>query len=147
MSVPYSCPRLLVYSDQDLSTNSPGDVNCFASADEQVAFFSGTIEVNGIEQSGNFTDPFDIQTLLAQASQMQQKYEELGKRCLEQPAGKYLRYVGTAATARDVAALADALDGPGSSINYIGLSYGTLLGSWLVNSEFSHFQSSRYGRV
>ncbi|KAI0743125.1 TAP-like protein-domain-containing protein [Daedaleopsis nitida] len=115
------------------SLTIPGDVNCFASAGEQAALFSETIEVNGIEQSGNFTDPFDIQTLLAQASQMQQKYEELGKRCLEQPAGRYLRYVGTAATARDIAALADALDGPGSLINYIGLSYGTIIGSWLVN--------------
>ena len=84
--------------------------------------------------AGNFTDPTDINNLLAQAPQMQQKYDELAQRCLDGPSGKYLQYVGTAATARDVVSLADALDGPGSPVNYIGLSYGSLLGSWIVQS-------------
>ncbi|KAI0758742.1 TAP-like protein-domain-containing protein [Fomes fomentarius] len=112
---------------------TPGDITCFDSVEEQQAFFAGTVERSGIEELGHFTDKADIQGLLAQASTMQQKYEDLGKRCLQHPNGKYLQYVGTAATVRDIAALADALDGPGSAINYIGLSYGTVIGSWLVN--------------
>ena len=71
---------------------------------------------------------------------MQQKYKEVGRKCLNGPSGKYLKYVGAAATVRDLVALADALDGPGEPVNYVGLSYGTLLGSWLVNSAlFSLF--------
>ncbi len=65
---------------------------------------------------------------------MQQKYKEVGKICLNGPSGKYLKYVGAAATVRDLVALADALDKPGEPINYVGISYGTLLGSWFVNS-------------
>ncbi len=84
---------------------------------------------------GNFTDPVDIQTLLAQAPLMQQKYEELGKRCLENPSGKYMPYLGTPGTVRDLMAMADALDGPGSPVNFFGLSYGTVIGTFLVNSE------------
>ena len=89
--------------------------------------------------TGNFTDPTDIQALFSQADTMQGKYDGLAQRCLEHSDGKYLPYVGTAATARDLAALADALDGPGSPVNYIGLSYGTILGSWFINSEYLRF--------
>nr|VWP01715.1 Guanine nucleotide-binding protein alpha-4 subunit [Ganoderma boninense] len=111
----------------------PGDVYCFDNTDEYDAFFNGTIELSGIEMTGNFTDQADIDALLAQAGTMQRKYVELGRRCQQHSDGKYLRYIGTAATARDLVALADALDGPASPINYYGISYGTILGSWLVN--------------
>ncbi|KAI0685531.1 Alpha/Beta hydrolase protein [Cerioporus squamosus] len=111
----------------------PGDVFCFDSVEEQQTFFSGTIESTGIEMTGNFTDSADVRNLLAQAGIMQEKYDGLAQRCSQPLDGKYLQYVGTAATARDLAALADALDGPGSPVNYIGLSYGTILGSWFIN--------------
>ncbi|KAI9058642.1 alpha/beta-hydrolase [Trametes sanguinea] len=115
------------------SLTSPGDIHCFDSVEEYDSFWNGTIELSGILMAGNFTDPADIQTLLSQAPLMQQKYEELGQRCLSHPSGKYLRYVGTAATIRDMVAMADALDGPEAPINLIGASYGTLLGLWFVN--------------
>ncbi|RPD70207.1 alpha/beta-hydrolase [Lentinus tigrinus ALCF2SS1-7] len=115
------------------SLTVPGDVFCFDSLEDIQAFFNGTIELQGIEMTGNFTDAADIQALLAQAGTMQQKYEGLAQRCSQHSDGKYLQYIGTAATARDLAALADALDGPGSPVNYIGLSYGTILGSWFIN--------------
>ncbi|KAI1791415.1 TAP-like protein-domain-containing protein [Ganoderma leucocontextum] len=111
----------------------PGDVYCFDSVAEYDAFFNGTIELRGIEMTGNFTDQSDIDALLAQADTMQQKYVQLGERCQRHSDGKYLKYIGTAATARDLVALADALDGPGTPINYLGYSYGTILGSWFVN--------------
>ncbi|KAH9886642.1 Alpha/Beta hydrolase protein [Cubamyces lactineus] len=115
------------------SLTIPGDIFCFDDTDEYNSFWNGTIELTGIDMTGNFTDPEEIRALLAQAPIMQAKYEELGQRCLDHPTGKYLRYVGTAATARDVVALVDALDGLGSPVNYIGFSYGTILGSWLIN--------------
>ncbi|KAI0369593.1 alpha/beta-hydrolase [Pilatotrama ljubarskyi] len=111
----------------------PGDVFCFDSMSEYDTFWNGTIELSGIEMTGNFTDPSDIHALLSHATIMQDKYEEFGRRCLQHSAGKDLRYVGTAATVRDMVALADALDGPGSPVNYAGISYGTVLGSWFIN--------------
>ncbi len=85
--------------------------------------------------TGNFTDQADIDRLMSQAPLMQTKYEQLGQRCMNHSDGQFLQYVGTAATARDMVAMADALDGPGAPVNYWGLSYGTLLGSWFINSE------------
>ena len=129
-----------------IGPGSPGDVYCFDSVDEYNAFFNGTIEFSGIEMTGNFTDQSDIDALLAQADTMQKKYVELGKKCQEHSDGKYLKYIGTAATVRDLVALVDALDGPEAPINYLGYSYGTILGSWLVNSTCSSlilFESER----
>ncbi|KAI0769266.1 hypothetical protein BD413DRAFT_613824 [Trametes elegans] len=103
----------------------PGDIDCFGSVDEFSAFWNNTIYANGINMIGNFTDPDDIQALLSQAPIMEKKYEELAQRCLNSPFGKYLQYVGTAATVRDMVALADAIDGPGKPINYYGISYGS----------------------
>ena len=114
---------------------SPGEVFCFDNLDEYTAFFDRTIEFTGIEETGNFTDPADISALLAQAPAMQTKYEQLGQKCLHSPSGKFLRYIGTAATVRDMVSIANVLEGPKAPINYIGVSYGTLIGSWFVNSE------------
>ena len=66
---------------------------------------------------------------------IQKKYEEAGQKCLDSENGKYLQYVGTAAAVRDMVSIANVLDGPDTPINYIGISYGTLIGSWFVNSE------------
>ncbi|TFK84554.1 alpha/beta-hydrolase [Polyporus arcularius HHB13444] len=111
----------------------PGDTFCFDNREEYEALFNGTVELTGIEEIGNFANDSDVQALLDQASALQQKYEEVGQRCLNSPNGKYLRYLGTAATVRDMVSIADALDGPETPINYLGISYGTLIGSWFVN--------------
>ena len=125
--------------------SSPGDIFCFDSPQEESAFFNGTIEAHGIEMIGNFTDARDLATLRAQAPIMQYKYTTLGRLCATGASGKFLPYVGTAATVRDLVALADALDGPGSEVNYIGLSYGTVLGSWLMGM-FPDVSSSKPAR-
>ncbi|KAI0325950.1 alpha/beta-hydrolase [Cubamyces sp. BRFM 1775] len=111
----------------------PGDIVCFSSVEDYNTFWDGTIELTGIEMTGNFTDQQDIDALLSQAPVMQRKYEELGERCLRQPSGKYMKYVGTAASVRDMVAMADVLDGPKSLINLFGLSYGTIAGAWFMN--------------
>ncbi|EIW56290.1 uncharacterized protein TRAVEDRAFT_128279 [Trametes versicolor FP-101664 SS1] len=115
------------------SLTTPGEVFCFDSLDEYNTFWNDTIQIAGIEMIGNFSDPDDVQALLAQAPIMEEKYDELAQRCLQHPSGKFLRYLGTAATARDIVALADSLDGPGSPVNFLGASYGSVLGMWLIN--------------
>ncbi len=115
---------------------SPGEIFCFDSAAKHAAFFNGTIELTGIEETGNFTDPADVNALLAQAPIMQKKYKELGQKCLSSRSGKYLKYIGTAATVRDIVSMANAIDGPDAPINYYGISGGTIIGSYFVNSEY-----------
>ncbi|OJT07419.1 hypothetical protein TRAPUB_1739 [Trametes pubescens] len=114
------------------SLTVPGDVFCFDSVDDYNTFWNGTVELNGIEMTGNFTDQADIDRLMSQAPLTQTKYEELGQRCMNHSDGSILQYIGTAATVRDMVAMAHALDGPGGLINYWGQSYGTLLGAWFI---------------
>ncbi|KAI0715923.1 hypothetical protein C8T65DRAFT_642909 [Cerioporus squamosus] len=45
--------------------------------------------------------------------------------------GDMLRYVGTAATVRDMVAMADAFDGPNAQIRFWGAQPGSLVGSYL----------------
>ncbi|KAI1785049.1 hypothetical protein LXA43DRAFT_170790 [Ganoderma leucocontextum] len=40
--------------------------------------------------------------------------------------------MGTAASARDLVAMADAFDGPGSPINFWGIGHGSLIGSYVL---------------
>ena len=83
--------------------------------------------------TGNFTDPVDLRALFSQAGSLQTKYEESVRRCIEKN-GDTLKYLGTSAAVRDIAAMTDAFDEPGAPINFYGISYGTFLGNVLVNS-------------
>ncbi|KAI0709137.1 hypothetical protein C8Q76DRAFT_799168 [Earliella scabrosa] len=121
------------WDPRGVGLSTPSDTQCFESMAEYTAFFNGTIEDMGIEYIGNFTDPTDVQNLLSQAPSFEEKYEQLAQRCLNSTNGKFLRYMGTSATVRDMVAIADVLDGPDTPINYFGISYGTLLGSWFIN--------------
>ena len=115
--------------------DSPGEVRCFDNLNEYTALFNGTIELSGIAELDDFANPVDVKHLLEQAADMEKRYDEVIAKCLASPSGKFLRYIGAAAAVRDMVSLADALDGPGAPVNYVGVSYGTLIGSWLVNSE------------
>ncbi|EJF61449.1 hypothetical protein DICSQDRAFT_60485 [Dichomitus squalens LYAD-421 SS1] len=112
---------------------TPGEIHCFSSPEEYNSFFNGTLELTGIDYTGAFTDPHDIEHLLARAPLMQRKYEEAGRKCLDGPGERYLRYVGTASTVRDLIAMTDVIEGEGALVNYIGGSYGTYLGARFVN--------------
>ena len=102
--------------------------------DEYASFWNGTIESTGINEIGDFTNQTDIQALYSQAPVLDKKWKELGDRCLSGPNATTLGYIGTAATVRDLVGLADAIVGQNSTINYWGLSYGTLVGAWFINS-------------
>ena len=91
--------------------------------------------MTGIDYTGNFTDQSEISALLSKASATQTLYENLGSKCQSHSSGKYLKYIGTAAAVRDMVSIANAIDGPDVPINYFGISYGSLIGSWFVNSE------------
>ena len=73
---------------------------------------------------------------------MQEKYEQVGQKCLHSSSGKFLKYLGTAAAVRDMVAMHDVLEGPDKPIVYWGLSYGTMVGIYLVNSMSWQFGMS-----
>ena len=60
--------------------------------------------------------------------------EQVVAHCLTQSGAETMRFVGTAATTRDLVAMVDAFDGPGAPINFLGMYQGTMVGSHLLAS-------------
>ncbi|CEL59949.1 Putative hydrolase Mb2247c OS=Mycobacterium bovis (strain ATCC BAA-935 / AF2122/97) GN=Mb2247c PE=3 SV=1 [Rhizoctonia solani AG-1 IB] len=58
--------------------------------------------------------------------------KELGRRCLEYSPDTF-QYIGTAAVVRDMIALHDVLEGSDKPLNFWGVSYGTVVGSYFIN--------------
>ncbi|KAH9923439.1 alpha/beta-hydrolase [Epithele typhae] len=112
--------------------SNPGNILCFDTIDEVSDIFSGSVTANGAEYTGNFTDSGDLERFFGQVDIVQQKYEEIGQRCLDKY-GDTLKFLGSAYTARDLVAMTDAIEGAGSPINFVGISYGTFLGNILIN--------------
>ena len=52
------------------------------------------------------------------------------------PESHLFKYMGTVASVRDLIALSDHLQGPGSPVNFWGISHGSIIGSYLINSEY-----------
>ena len=115
--------------------SSPGAVTCFDSQTEEDAFFDNTI-VRSINYTiaGRF-DEQDRDELFSHTEESSRLLIEFGKRCQQGPVGKFLQYVGTSSTVRDLASLGDRIVGEGKPIDYWGFSYGTVIGINFLNSE------------
>ena len=112
-------------------------INCFDSADEFAELWNGTLVYPQIDIKNGFVDPVDVKYFNSQVSVMDARWKAFGEVCLKHKTGQYLPYVGTTATVRDLVAIAEHFDGKGCDINYYGLSYGTTIGNYLINSKLS----------
>ena len=117
--------------------SSPGPVNCFNSAEEYIKFWKGTLVNPRIDIKYGFSDPSDLNYFNSQVDVMDARWKAFGEICLKHENAQYLPYLGTTATVRDLVAIAENFDGNGCDINYYGLSYGTTIGNYLINSELS----------
>ncbi|KAF8307596.1 hypothetical protein DL93DRAFT_2171613 [Clavulina sp. PMI_390] len=114
-------------------------IDCYADAAEQAEYIgNGTIMANaGPEAFNNFTNPVTHQDpdeirFWSQLNVTDTSITRIGQLCLSKN-GDNLKYVGTVATVKDILAMADALVGVGSKVDYYGISYGTIVGSYLLN--------------
>ena len=116
---------------------SPGLVNCFNSLEESNGFWNGTVVYPPIDIKYGFSDPSDLEYFNSQVDVMEERWQAFGEVCLKHENAQFLPYVGTTATVRDLVAIAEYFDGKGCDINYYGLSYGTTIGNYLINSELT----------
>ena len=112
-------------------------MNCFNSGQEWADFWNGTLVYPEIDIKYGFTDQVDYQYFESQVPVMESRLQAFKQVCLKGPSGQFLPYVGTTATVRDLVAISEYFDGAGCDINYYGLSYGTTIGNYLINSELS----------
>ncbi|KZP14816.1 hypothetical protein FIBSPDRAFT_935588 [Athelia psychrophila] len=110
-------------------------VSCFDSQESADEFWAGSLWYEGVETNSSLRSSFDQDQFYSHVDAEDTRLRALWKRC-EERSGKILPFVptsqGTAANARDVARISDAIDGSGSEINYWGFSYGSVLGQYII---------------
>ena len=125
----FQSSRLHSSSTQDNLT-SPR-VECFASQTEQDIYFANTHQ-EVLPDARNLSDPIDRAAFVAGLRVADARNAALARLCIER-SGDALKHVGTATVVRDLVRLYDELEGDDTPINFWGFSYGTVVGSYLVN--------------
>ncbi|KAI0655670.1 hypothetical protein C8Q70DRAFT_408563 [Cubamyces menziesii] len=115
----------------DLSTSS-GQVDCFDTVEEKQAFYLRASEELGTEPAWDDQMHFIREQTHEDAKNWLRIQSMVVEECIRKQNTTTLSYMGTAATVRDLVALADFFDGPNSAINFWGLESGALVGQYLL---------------
>ncbi|KAG8933403.1 hypothetical protein FRC02_011938 [Tulasnella sp. 418] len=112
-------------------------INCFdakgnQTADEVAMAFQQFLLNNTLQDRASGPDQADIDTFLGNATKIEGHVQAFIQRCVEKNQDN-LKSVGTVAVVKDLVALADAIEGPGSPIRYWGFSYGTVIVSYMLD--------------
>ncbi len=113
----------------------PSEKECFKSEPERTTFFKRTFRKDlsydpefyedGTVTWAEYQGPEDVSMYL-------KSLQKMVTYCLDKMGSSLFQYVGTAATARDLAAMADVFDGPGSQINLWTQAHGSVVVSNLM---------------
>ncbi|CAE6422500.1 unnamed protein product [Rhizoctonia solani] len=123
------------FDNRGMGSTTP-TVTCFKSREEKDTFYRNTVFELGYTQPPNVTeDPFAKLDLVLQYRQAISMFKTQARLCtLNMPdGGASLKYMGTSTVARDIDYMSKVITGPNTPINFYGGSYGSILGSYLVN--------------
>ncbi|KAI5479380.1 hypothetical protein MNV49_003714 [Pseudohyphozyma bogoriensis] len=132
----------IINNSYDIVSWDPRGVNlttpaahCFANALEEYIFAVGA---GSLDQSLDLPVTLDTNAnqikgdLIGQLRRKKASLNALGQKCLDET-GDELAYVGTLNAVReDMNFLSEAITGPGTPLNYWGVSYGTVIGQYLA---------------
>ncbi|KAH7339936.1 TAP-like protein-domain-containing protein [Rhizoctonia solani] len=105
---------------------------CFRTTEEDIAFWNGSLLLNGPETRGGFTSETNLDEFYGQIKEVDDLLTRFGEQCAAYNPNAF-KYVGTAATVRDMVAMHDTIEGYDKPINFWGVSYGTVIGMYFVN--------------
>ncbi|KAI0333893.1 hypothetical protein GY45DRAFT_1368025 [Cubamyces sp. BRFM 1775] len=108
------------------------NTKCFDTKDERNEFYRGASAVLGIEPAwGDRMEVLHEQTY-EDAQNWLRLQSLMVEKCVRKQNTTLLSYMGTAATVRDLVAMAEAFDGPGSLVNFWGMESGARIGQYLL---------------
>ena len=125
-------------------------MTCFSDHSEIDMRYSAIVKGQWTPKINALDGGFEYAKLqnIADSMHWQGIQKELVSHCLGSTNATMLRYMGTAAATRDLVAMADVFDGLGSLVNFWGMEYGSLLGTYLLKSKScNHFVSLRGPKV
>ncbi|KAG8846395.1 hypothetical protein FRB96_002008 [Tulasnella sp. 330] len=88
--------------------------------------------LGGLQAPSSGPSAKDVKTFNTNVKPWSSVVETLTSECNQKNAA-YLTQVGTVAVVHDLVAIADAIGGSQTPINYYGFSYGTILGAYFIN--------------
>ncbi|KIJ55466.1 hypothetical protein M422DRAFT_24041 [Sphaerobolus stellatus SS14] len=91
-----------------------------------------TVLGRGYEVGKNLSDPRTRERLIEQQREADALYETQFTICNE-TLGETLKYMGTSTVSRDIDFITTVLEGEYALINFVGFSYGTVVGAYVVN--------------
>ena len=112
--------------------NPRPQTKCFTANGSREAFLANTVLDRGYDVSPDLADPGNRPNLIQSQRDANTLYQAQSQIC-NQTMGETIRYAGTMSVVRDIDYINTLLAGNGSLINFYGLSYGTVMGQYLVN--------------
>ncbi|KAJ7441618.1 hypothetical protein B0H11DRAFT_2095722 [Mycena galericulata] len=124
---------ILGFDPRGINKTSPR-LQCFGSTSDYNVFVSNTVFQQGftVASSTNLSDPAIEAQLVQQSREFLALKKSQADLCAKNM-GDELRYMGTATVVRDMDFMTKIFDGEDAKINYWGGSYGSILGSYLIN--------------
>ncbi|KAJ3732572.1 hypothetical protein DFJ43DRAFT_1154298 [Lentinula guzmanii] len=124
---------LIGFDPRGIGSTRPA-TRCFSSRLSSTAFFANTVIEQGITVSSisDLSSPLLYDELIEQHRQFLALKEVHAEIC-GKVMGDELRYMGTATVVRDIDFMSKIIEGENKKINYWGVSYGSILGAYLVN--------------
>lgn len=124
------------YARPSNHTVFPPSPRCFLNHTEESAFWRKRETVPDMPPQNMST--FEYRSNYGFIGNRYQKTKKHNEKCLSTqqesyPHLPYFEYMGTAATVRDLVALADTIQGYGQPINFWAVTHGSLIGSYLIN--------------
>ncbi|KAK0549096.1 hypothetical protein OC846_004207 [Tilletia horrida] len=118
-------------------------VNCFGSARKLALFKSGTFLDRPFDVTPDLFSQENIDLQTRQWAEVQALRRVEMEKCTAEMGADELRYMSSSSVVRDIDFMSRQLEGEDAPINFIGASYGTVLGAYLANMLPAH----RLGRI
>ncbi|KAM5545960.1 hypothetical protein V8D89_000086 [Ganoderma adspersum] len=122
---------ILGFDPRGIGLSEP-QTKCFLGNGSREAFLANTVLDRGYDVSPNLADPGNRPHLIQTQRDANALYQAQFEVC-KQTMGETIKYAGTTSVVRDIDYINTLIAGNGSLINFYGLSYGTVMGQYLVN--------------
>ncbi|PVF95168.1 hypothetical protein CPB86DRAFT_788354 [Serendipita vermifera] len=106
-------------------------ISLFSSDEEYANFWKQIQGLDRLDARGNLTTPSDIAFFKSQASAFDTMAQSFNTMMIQKN-GDNLKYIGSCAATRDLVAMVEAIYGRGADVNFWGVSYGTVIATYLT---------------